>query len=74
MPVVIKKHDHEKNTVHTQIATKLLHVDNGKPEWKEIDKNEDIPVYYPGGGGAMITFPVQDGDEGLMVICLAFHR
>jgi hypothetical protein len=69
MPIIIKKHDREKNTVHAVPAFKLNHLkEDGTSEWKEVAKMEDLPVFYYGGGGASITTPVKDGDEALAVV------
>src|SRR6184192_3724486 len=68
IPVIIKKHDTDKNTVHAQATIKLSQVKpDGTTEWKEIPKLEDLPIHYPSGGGATMTFPVKDGDEGLAI-------
>lgn len=67
-PAIIKKHDVDKNTVHVQIAVKRAQVTSkGVIEWKEIPVLEDVPLHYPSGGGATMTFPVKEGDEGLVI-------
>jgi hypothetical protein len=68
MPIILRKHDLDKNTVHGEPAIKLQHLKgDGTTEWKPIPKMEDLPVLYYGGGGASITNPSQDGDEALMI-------
>ena len=68
MPVILNKHDLEKNTVHATPAIKLNQVkDDGQTQWIEIKKMEDLPILYYGGGGVCITNPLKDGDEGLAV-------
>lgn len=69
LPIVFKKHDREKNTVHVQPTIKLKRVKADRStEWREFPVIEDIPMNYPGGGGATWTFPVKDGDEGMLVV------
>jgi hypothetical protein len=68
LPVIIKKHDTDKNTVHAQSSIKLKRIKpDGKEEWVEIPKMEDMPILYPGGGGATITMPMAEGDEALAI-------
>lgn len=68
LPVKILKHDVEKGTVHAQPTIKLQNQQkDGKLQWKEIPKMEDMPIFYPSGGGATFTFPIKEGDEGLAI-------
>ena len=68
LPVIFKSHDRDKNTVHVQPTVKLKHVKaDGSSEWREFPTLEDVPVHYPGGGGMSMTFPIKDGDEGLVI-------
>jgi hypothetical protein len=67
-PVIIKKHDTDKNTVHAQPTIKLKRIKpDGSAEWVEIPTLEDMPILYPGGGGTTVTMPMAEGDEGLAV-------
>jgi hypothetical protein len=69
MPVIIQKHDRDKNTVHANPAIKLNHLKaDGTNEWMQIAKMEDLPVLYYGGGGASVTVPVKEGDEALAIV------
>lgn len=69
VPVIFKKHDTDTNTVHAQPTIKLKHVKaDGSAEWVQFPELHDVPLHYPGGGGATWTFPIKDGDEGLLVV------
>jgi hypothetical protein len=69
LPVIFKKHDTEKNCAHVQPAIKQKHVRaDGSSEWVDSPLLQDIPLHYPGGGGATWTFPVKDGDEGILIV------
>jgi hypothetical protein len=69
LPVIIQKHDRDKNTVHVNPAVKLNHLkDDGTNEWLQIAKMEDLPVLYYGGGGASVTVPLKEGDEALAIV------
>lgn len=68
VPVIFKKHDTDKNTVHAQPAIKMKRVGaDGKAEWLQAPLLKDVPINYPGGGGASWTFPIKDGDEGIVL-------
>jgi hypothetical protein len=71
VPAIVKKHDVDKNTVHAQPTIKMLHAKaDGSHEWLQMPKLEDVPIHYPRGGGAVVTMPVGDGDEGLLVFSM----
>jgi hypothetical protein len=68
VPVIFKKHNADKGTVSVQPTIKLKTAKpDGTTEWKEMPLLQDVPLLYPGGGGIVHTFPVKDGDEGLVI-------
>lgn len=67
-PAIVKKHN-ENGTVTVQPTIKQLHVKaDGKQEWVQHPEIEDMPIQYPGGGGASWTYPMKDGDEVLVSV------
>lgn len=67
MPGIIVSHEADKNTVTVQPALKLKHAKaDGTSEWVQIPELADVPLQYPGGGGATWTFPLKKGDEVLL--------
>jgi hypothetical protein len=68
LPVVIGKHIPDKMTVEAQPSVQLaVRQSGGQIQWRSIPAAEDMPLLYLGGGGAVITNPVKQGDEGLVV-------
>jgi hypothetical protein len=68
MPVIMKKHNSDANTVGVQPAIKLAHAQpDGQLKWLQIPELHDLPIQYYGGGGATIVPPMKEGDEGLVV-------
>lgn len=37
-------------------------------EWVDMPVLLDCPVVFPGGGGYLLTFPLKEGDEGLVIL------
>jgi hypothetical protein len=68
MPVIIGKHIPDKMTVEAQPSVQLANLQSdGTIKWRSIPSAPDMPLLYLGGGGAVITNPVKQGDEGLVV-------
>lgn len=68
VPARIKKHnDNGTVVVQPTIKQKRVKADQTS-EWVEWPDVSDVPIQYPGGGGASWTFPMKEGDEVLMVI------
>lgn len=68
MPGVVKAFDPSKMTVSVQPTIKArVRNEDGSSAWVQIPMLVDCPVIYPGGGGFTLTFPIQDGDECLVV-------
>lgn len=41
---------------------------DGSQKWVDLPQVPDVPIHFPGGGGASLTFPIKVGDEGLLMI------
>lgn len=41
---------------------------DGTQKWVDLPQVPDVPIQFPGGGGASLTFPIKVGDEGLLMI------
>lgn len=71
IPGIIDKFDAEKQTAEVRPALKVLYApDNevaGKPRWVPATLCVDVPVVFPGNANYMLTFPVKQGDECLLV-------
>lgn len=60
--------DPQKRTVAVQPTLQaLLQAPDGEKAWVTMPMLVDCPVYFPGGGGATLTFPIRTGDECLVV-------
>ncbi|USG65155.1 hypothetical protein NDK47_24030 [Brevibacillus ruminantium] len=68
VPGIIKKFDPETQTAEVQIALREhVRQENMDYKWMEIDPLLDVPVVFPRGGGYVLTFPIKEGDECLIV-------
>lgn len=69
MPAKVISFDPEKQTIKAQILVreKLKDMDTGSTEWVEIAPIADIPVHYPQGGPFILTFPLKEDDEVILV-------
>lgn len=60
--------DPAKRTVTIQPAIQaLVQSPNGDKAWVTLPLLVDCPVFFPGGGGVTMTFPIRTGDECLVV-------
>lgn len=66
-PGIIKSFDPAKQTVSVQIAIKERVKINGKISHEEIPPLVDVPIVLPRAGGYVATFPIQPGDECLVI-------
>jgi phage baseplate assembly protein gpV len=70
IPGIIDSFDPEKQTAKVKPAIKQLYApDNADPKWQERAVCADVPVIFPGSGDYMLTFPVKQGDECLLIFC-----
>src|SRR5262252_5950159 len=68
LPIIIKTHNLKEGTADGNVATKAAYLNStGRVEWKDVPLIAQMPVFYPGGGGMSITFPIKQGDEGLAI-------
>ena len=68
MPGIIQDYNATANTTTIQVAVKCqVQQQDGTFVWTAPPPLLDCPVVWPRGGGALLTFPVQKGDECLVV-------
>lgn len=68
LPGIIKSFDAATQTATVQAAIKRQFIlDDDSDGWVELPLCVDVPVHFPAGGGFVLTFPVADGDECLVV-------
>lgn len=68
LPGIIQSYDPATKTCTVQPTTQaLINAANGAKQWINIPLLLDCPVYFPSGGGYTLTFPLQVGDECLVV-------
>jgi hypothetical protein len=70
LPGIVNKYDAAKMTVSVQPAIKgrVLKKDG---EWNNevtLPLLEDCPVQFPGGKDTVFTFPIAEGDEGIIIL------
>jgi hypothetical protein len=67
MPGIVQEFDPVKQTVTVTLSVKENVRLNGKPTNVPPDTLLDVPVVLPRAGGWNLTFPIQSGDECLVV-------
>lgn len=68
MPGIIKDYDATKMTASVQPAIQAqVRNQDGSFSWVNIPLLVDCPVMFPNGGGYSLTFPIEAGDECLVV-------
>lgn len=76
MPGIIQSFDPNTVTAVVQPAIRYVEMENsGKTITKAYPLLVDVPVIFPRGGGCTLTFPIQPGDECLIVFadrCIDF--
>lgn len=63
LPGIVRSYDPDSQTVEVQPAIQRIFV-NSAPV--DLPLLVDVPVYFPGGGDYVMTFPVAVGDECLL--------
>lgn len=67
-PGIIKEFDPVSQTAKVQIAIREhVQQENLQLVWTEIPVLLDVPVVFPRGGGYVLTFPIKESDECLVV-------
>jgi hypothetical protein len=68
IPAIIQSFDREKMTVVAQPTIQGIRMDkDGTKYFVKLPECLDCPVQFPSGGGFSLTFPVEAGDECLLV-------
>lgn len=68
LPGILDSFDATKMTAVVQPAIKgIFRLKDGSSQVVQMPQCLDVPVFFPGGGGFTLTFPVKAGDEGLLV-------
>jgi hypothetical protein len=67
MPATVISFDEDAMTVVVQPAVMEELLVNSVPTFVNIPPLQDVPVFIPRGGGYSITFPIQSGDECLLI-------
>lgn len=68
IPGKIVSVDFAKQTCVMQPTVKArVHKPDGTQDWVDLPQIPDVPLHFPSGGGVTLTFPVKEGDEGLIV-------
>lgn len=68
LPGIVQSFDPATQTCTVQPAIKARAQNpDGSFEWVEIPLLTECPVFFPGGGGLTMTFPVAAGDDCLVV-------
>lgn len=68
-PGIIESFDAVTQTATVNLAIREKINIDGNLEWTDIPVLVDVPVLFPRAGGYAITFPVQAGDECLVIFC-----
>ena len=68
-PGIIESFDAIAQTATVNLALREKINIDGNLEWTDIPVLVDVPVLFPRAGGYAITFPVQTGDECLVIFC-----
>lgn len=68
LPAVVESFDPDRRMCVLQPTIQGLYEDeDGTDSWVTIPVLVDVPVQFPGGGGFVLTFPLAQGDEGIVV-------
>lgn len=68
LPGIIKEFDPTKMTAVVQPALQVqIQSPTGAWSWISLPAIYDCPVIFPSGGGVMLTFPIKNGDECLLI-------
>lgn len=70
MPGIVVSYDEAEQKANVQPQVKQLTIDqDGNEELLSLPELRSVPVVFPRGGGFFVSFPLQAGDQVLIVIC-----
>jgi hypothetical protein len=70
MPGTVVSYDEASQKANVQPQIKSLIIDQeGNEELLSLPELPSVPVVFPRGGGFFVSFPLQPGDQVLLVIC-----
>jgi hypothetical protein len=70
MPGIVVSYDEAKQKANVQPQVKSLIIDqDGNEESLSLPELPSVPVVFPRGGGFFVSFPLQPGDQVLLVVC-----
>lgn len=70
MPASVVSYDEAKQKANVQPQVKKLTIDqDGNEELLSLPELRSVPVVFPRGGGFFMSFPLQAGDQVLLVVC-----
>lgn len=68
LPCAVVSFDPAKRTVKAQpLLRGRIQGPDGTFSWVQLPVLLDCPVIFPSGGGVVMTFPLEPGDEGLVI-------
>lgn len=67
VPGIIKEFNSLEQTVIVQPAIRELVNINGQQQWLDLPLLLDVPIVLPRAGGFVITMPIKNGDECLII-------
>lgn len=67
LPAIVTSYDRTKQTCECLPTIQLRQNVGGVISWLDFPPLVDVPVVFPGGGGYILTFPIAEGDEVLVV-------
>jgi hypothetical protein len=69
LPGIVVSYDATQGTVTVQPAIQLQYTDpdTGATSWQNINQLIHVPVVFMGGGAFVTTYPIQPGDECLVI-------
>jgi hypothetical protein len=68
LPGIVQSYDHQKGTCVIQASIKVqVTSSDGSTSFVNLPPFPDVPVVYLGGGSFVATFPIQVGDEALVI-------
>lgn len=70
LPAIVQSFNPAAMTCEVQPAIRIQFTSpvNGEKTWIQVPMLLDCPVVFPSGGGVTLTFPIQPGDEVLVVL------